>query len=229
MYYFDITYVIFVLPAVIFALIAQGMVQSAFKKYQKVPTHNRMTGAMAADRVLRQSGVYDVGIERVAGQLTDHYDPRTKTIRLSEGVYNGISVAAVGIAAHEAGHAVQRQEGYGPMKVRQAIIPVSQVGSFLAMPLVLLGFVFNYDVLINLGILFFGLATLFQLITLPVEFNASRRALQSIEGQNLLNECELPQARKVLRAAAMTYVAALAVSLMQLLRLVILSGNRRSR
>ena len=187
-----------------------------------------MTGAQAARRVLEINGVSGVRIERVSGQLTDHFDPRTNVIRLSESVYDAASISAVGVAAHEAGHAVQYAKGYVPIKLRSAILPVSQIGSQLSMPLLLMGIILSFELLINLGIIFFCAALLFQLVTLPVEFNASRRAMSAIEsGYLLTDERSVKGARSVLRAAAMTYVAAVIVSVMQLLRLLSLAGRRR--
>ena len=215
---FDELYLFLVLPTIVFSLWAQFRVSSSFKKYSRQSTSNKMTGADAAREVLRLAGVTDVGIEPVSGNLTDHFDPRANVIRLSENVYNVSSVAAVGVAAHEAGHAIQYAESYAPMKIRAAIIPVTNVGSKLAVPLVILGIVLNMTGLINIGILLFGAVVLFQLITLPVEFNASRRALKSLDKSHMLTREEYPDSKKVLNAAALTYVAALALSLAQLLR-----------
>lgn len=220
------SYIIYVLPALLISLAAQIAVKSSFSKYSKV--YCAMTGAQAARRVLEINGVSGVKIERVSGQLTDHYDPRTNVIRLSESVYDAASISAVGVAAHEAGHAVQYAKGYVPIKLRSAILPVSQIGSQLSMPLLLMGIVLSFELLINLGIIFFCAALLFQLVTLPVEFNASRRAMSAIEsGYLLTDERSVKGARSVLRAAAMTYVAAVIVSVMQLLRLLSLAGRRR--
>ena len=220
------SYIIYVLPALLISLAAQMAVKSSFSKYSKV--YCAMTGAQAARRVLEINGVSGVRIERVSGQLTDHFDPRTNVIRLSESVYNAASISAVGVAAHEAGHAVQYAKGYVPIKLRSAILPVSQIGSQLSMPLLLMGIILSFELLINLGIIFFCAALLFQLVTLPVEFNASRRAMSAIEsGYLLTDERSVKGARSVLRAAAMTYVAAVIVSVMQLLRLLSLAGRRR--
>lgn len=220
------SYIIYVLPALLISLAAQMAVKSSFSKYSKV--YCAMTGAQAARRVLEINGVSGVRIERVSGQLTDHFDPRTNVIRLSESVYDAASISAVGVAAHEAGHAVQYAKGYMPIKLRSAILPVSQIGSQLSMPLLLIGIVLSFELLINLGIIFFCAALLFQLVTLPVEFNASRRAMSAIEsGYLLTDERSVKGARSVLRAAAMTYVAAVIVSVMQLLRLLSLAGRRR--
>ena len=229
MFYFDYTYLIFVLPALLLALWAQTSVQSTFKKYSKVISSRRMTGAEAARRILDANGLYNVEVRKVSGQLTDHFDPRTNTVSLSESVYDNTSVAAIGVAAHESGHAVQHAVGYSPMKLRAAIIPVTQIGSRLAVPLVILGLLLAIPSLAYAGCIFFATATVFQLVTLPVEFNASRRALEAIEGTGLLNNEELDCSKKVLTAAAMTYVAALAVSLGQLLRLLFLVTNGRDR
>ena len=227
-YGFDMTYVVFVLPALIFTLIAQGMVQSAFKKYARVPSDRGMTGADAARLVLEQNGVTGVRIASTSGSLTDHYDPRDNTIYLSQTVFDVQSAAAVGVAAHEAGHAVQHATGYTPIKIRSAIIPVTNIGSNLAMPLIILGIILSFPTLAYIGVAAFGLSTLFQFVTLPVEFDASGRALKALEGS--LDGEDLASARKVLRAAALTYVAALAVSLVNLLRLlIIVAGNDRRR
>jgi Zn-dependent membrane protease YugP len=225
-YYGDYSYFIYILPALIFALYAQARVKRAYAENSRVMTSRGLTGADAASAILRRNGVYDVRIEHIAGQLSDHYDPRGKVIRLSDSVYGSTSVAAVGVAAHEAGHALQYQTGYVPIRLRSLIIPVTQIGSSLAIPLVLIGlFLYSYPLQLA-GILFFSLAVIFQLITLPVEFNASRRALSVLEEGRYLNEDELPAAKKVLSAAAMTYIAALAVSLAQFLRLFALVNGR---
>lgn len=231
-YGFDMTYVILVLPCILLSLWASANVNSTFQKYAKQYSQRRLTGAEAAQRVLYSCGVSGVRIERVSGNLTDHYDPKANVIRLSDGVYNNTSTAAIGVACHEAGHAVQYATGYAPIKLRAAIIPVTNFGSKLAMPLILLGLIlysFSYfgDTLIYLGIACFGLSLIFQLVTLPVEFNASHRALQTIDSAGLLTQEEQVGARKTLRAAALTYVAATAVSLAQLLRLLTLFGGRR--
>ncbi|MBQ6892938.1 MAG: zinc metallopeptidase [Clostridia bacterium] len=228
-YGIDIWYIVLVLPAIILSLIASTAVNSTFKKYSKVASRRGTTGADAAQQVLSANGVNGVRIEHVSGNLTDHFDPKTNTIRLSDSVYSSTSVAAVGVAAHEAGHAVQYAKNYAPMKVRAAIIPITNIGSNLAMPLVLLGILLSAPVLANIGILAFSFSTLFQLVTLPVEFNASKRAVDAIEGF-AADESEVKAAKKVLTAAASTYVAALAVSLANLLRLVlIVNGGRRRR
>ena len=231
---FDWTYVVLVLPCVIFAMWASSSVNSTFNKYSKQYSSRGITGAQAAERVLRANGVSGVRIERVAGQLTDHYDPKTNVIRLSDSVYASTSTAAIGVACHEAGHAVQYAMNYAPIKLRAAIIPLTNFGSRLAMPLILAGILFTFlgefsTVLVYLGIAAFGLSFVFQLVTLPVEFNASRRAMQAIENANLLTEEEQRGARKTLKAAALTYVAATAVALAQLLRLIAIFGGRRRR
>ena len=233
-YGFDWTYLILVLPCIILSMWASSSVNSTFKRYSSVLSSRRITGADAAQRVLYANGVRGVQIQRVSGNLTDHYDPRTNVIRLSDSVYNSTSVAAIGVACHEAGHAVQYAQNYGPIKLRSAIIPITNIGSKLAMPLILLGillsFLGNFSyALVYLGIAAFGLSLVFQLVTLPVEFNASRRAIQAIENGNILTDEELRGARKTLKAAAMTYVAATAVALAQLLRLIVLFGGRRRR
>ena len=231
-YGFDMTYIILVLPFVILALWANSNVNSTFEKYSRQMSMRRITGAQAAQRVLASNGVSGVRIERVNGNLTDHYDPRTNVIRLSDSVYSSTSTAAIGVACHEAGHAVQYAQHYAPIKLRAAIIPVTNIGSKLAMPLILLGILFSAFAdmsytLVYLGIACFGLSLVFQLVTLPVEFNASRRAMEAIESAGILTEAEQKGARKTLTAAAMTYVAAAAVALMQLLRLIMIFGGRR--
>lgn len=231
-YYFDWTYVVLVLPCVILALWASANVNSTFKRYSSVASMRRITGAQAAQRVLSVNGVTGVRIERVSGNLTDHYDPKSNVIRLSDNVYDSVSVSAIGVACHEAGHAVQYAQHYAPIKLRAAIIPITNIGSKLAMPLILLGLVLSVFMeasygFVYLGIACFGLSLVFQLVTLPVEFNASRRAMQAIESVGLLTEDEQRGARKTLSAAAMTYVAATAVSLAQLLRLLVIFGGRR--
>ena len=228
-YGFDWTYLALVLPCLILSLWASSNVNSTFRKYSKQYSLRRLTGAEAAQRVLSANGVRDVRIEHVSGNLTDHYDPKSNVIRISDQVYSNTSTAAIGVACHEAGHAVQYAEGYAPIKLRAAIIPVTNIGSRMALPLILLGLLFSSfgDTLIYLGIGCFSLSLVFQLVTLPVEFNASRRALQAIESGNLLTEEEQKGARKTLTAAALAYVAATAVSLAQLVRLLALFGGRR--
>ena len=232
--YFDWTYLVLVLPCVILSMWASSNVNSTFRKYANQLSIRRITGAEAAQRVLSANGVRGVRIERVSGNLTDHFDPRANVIRLSDSVYSSTSTAAIGVACHEAGHAVQYAQQYAPIKLRAAVIPITNIGSKLAMPLILLGVLFSsfaemsYS-LVYLGIACFGLSLVFQLITLPVEFNASRRAMQAIESAAILTEEEQHGARKTLTAAALTYVAATAVALMQLLRLIMIFGGRRRR
>lgn len=231
--YFDMNYVYFVLPAVLLSLWASARVKSTFRKYSRQNSAARISGAQAAQRVLYANGITGTRIERVSGALTDHYDPKANVIRLSEAVHDSTSTAAIGVACHEAGHVLQYAQGYGPIKLRAAIIPVTSLGSKLAVPLIILGIILNgyaaiYINIAYIGIVLFGACVVFQLVTLPVEFNASRRALAAIEGQGMLSDAELEGSRRVLRAAAMTYVAALAVSLAQLLRFILLvSGGRR--
>ena len=226
-YGFDYTYLVFVLPALLIALVAQIKVKTTFRKYAKVMNARGLSGAEVAAKILSSNGVLDVAVQRVSGNLTDHFDPTARVIRLSQSVYDSHSVAAVGVAAHEAGHALQYAEDYFPIRLRAAIIPVTKVGSALSWPLIILGLVFSFGILVNIGIILFSVVTLFQLVTLPVEFNASRRALNILQQQGILAPEELVGARKVLTAAAMTYVAALLVSVMQLLRLIALFSNRR--
>jgi len=228
--FFDSYYFLLVVPAMIFAFWAQARVNSTFRRYSQQAVRSGMTGADAAEAVLRLNGVTGVRIERIDGELTDHYDPRDNVIRLSRPVCDVSSVAAVGVAAHEAGHAVQYAVGYGPIKLRTAIIPVTKFGSALSMPLVIAGLIFSYEPLFMAGIIFFCAALFFQLVTLPVEYNASERAVAALAESGALTDDELPGARSTLSAAALTYVAALAVSLMQLLRLLLLfGGNSRRR
>ena len=224
---FDYLYLILVLPALLFSMWAQYKVTSSFGKYSKQRTKNGMTGADAAREVLQRAGVSGVKIERISGNLTDHFDPRENVIRLSDSVHDVPSVAAVGVAAHEAGHAIQYAEHYSPMKVRALIIPVTNLGSKLSIPLIIIGFLFEFSGLINLGILLFGTIVMFQLITLPVEFNASRRAVNILSDSRLLTADEVPASKQVLTAAALTYVGALAVSLAQLLRFILIAARRR--
>lgn len=228
--FIDSYYIILVLPAIIFAMIAQAKVNTTFNKYSSVRTRRGITGADAARAVLEANGVGGVRIERVSGNLTDHYDPRTNVIRLSDSVYDADTVAAVGVAAHEAGHAVQYAQQYVPIKLRAAIIPVTQIGSSLAMPMIFIGMFIDAFSLIKLGLIFFFMSVLFQLLTLPVEINASNRAIDAIAATQILGEDELPGAQKTLTAAALTYVAALMVALAQFLRLfLIFGGGRRDR
>ncbi|MBO5169131.1 MAG: zinc metallopeptidase [Candidatus Faecousia sp.] len=235
MYYyygFDWTYVVLVLPCILLSLWASANVNSTFKRYSGQYSRRGLTGAQAAERVLRANGVTNVRIERVSGNLTDHFDPKSSVIRLSDNVYGNTSTAAIGVACHEAGHAVQYAQDYAPIRIRSAVIPATNLGSKLAMPLILLGLLIGFmgDLsyfLIYLGIGCFGLSLVFQLVTLPVEFDASRRAMAAIAQSELLTEEEQRGARKTLTAAALTYVAATAVALSQLLRLLVLFGGRR--
>jgi len=233
--YIDWTYIILVLPAVLFASWAQMRVNSIFKKYSQTGTSRNVSGYDAARAILDANGLRSVPIERVRGDLTDHYDPQSRVLRLSDSVFGSTSAAAVGVAAHEAGHAVQHAAGYRPLAIRNAIVPICNFGSKIAFPLVLIGILFSsagafFVNLAYVGVACFGLVTLFQLVTLPTEFNASNRAMAGIQACGLLNAEDSTAAKKVLWAAAMTYVAALAVSLMQLLRLLLLvGGNNRRR
>lgn len=229
MYYWDPTYLL-VLVGVVICLIASSKMNSTFKKYSRVRNHMGITGRETAERVLHSAGIYDVRVEHVSGNLTDHYDPRTKVLRLSDATYSSTSVAAMGVAAHECGHAIQHETSYAPLKLRSAFVPVANFGSQIAWPLILIGLIFNgsmSSMLINLGILAFSMAVIFQLITLPVEFNASNRAIRVLAGTGMLQGDEVKHAKKVLSAAALTYVAGAASSILQLLRLLLLTRNRR--
>ncbi|MCL2003538.1 MAG: zinc metallopeptidase [Oscillospiraceae bacterium] len=225
---FDVYYIALVVPAVLLSLFCQFKVSSTFKKYSRVRTRRGVTGEQIAAQVCRLTGTQNVPVRAVGGHLTDHFNPKDNSIGLSQSVYGEASVAAAGVAAHEAGHAAQYAHGYGPIKLRSAILPVTRFGSMLAMPLIIAGFVFEtMPFLVNAGIALFSLAVFFQILTLPVEFNASRRALRALESGNMLDADELRGAKKVLSAAAMTYVAAMAVSLMQLIRLMLVARGRR--
>lgn len=229
-FYFDSTYIL-VLPAIILAVIAQGKVSSTFNKYSRVPSRIGMTGAEAARRIMEQNGIYDVSIERVAGNLTDHYDPSKKVLRLSDNVYSSSSIAAIGVAAHETGHAIQHARGYAPLSLRSIMVPAVNFGSRLFLPLILLGLLFSFsstmgNSLITLGIILFGITVLFTLVTLPVEFNASKRAIACLTESRILYDDEVDGAKKVLSAAAMTYVASAAMAIAQFLRLLVLFGGR---
>lgn len=229
-YGFDWTYLVFIVPCIIITLICQIKVQSTFSKYSKIRNSRNITGAQAAEYVLRQNGVTGVRIEHVSGSMTDHFDPRTNVIRLSDTVYNSNSVAAVGVACHEAGHAVQHAEGYLPNKIRVIILPMAKIGSQLSWILILLGLVFTAKVgfvLLYIGIVLFSLSVLFTIATLPVEFNASKRALECIRESDLLYSDEYTGAKRTLQAAAMTYVASALTAIMQLLRLIIIARGRR--
>jgi len=226
-YYFDIYYLILIVPALLFGLWAQSQVNSNFSKYSKVGTMRGMTGAQAAEYILQQNGIYDVEVRHISGNLTDNFNPRNKTINLSDSVYNSTSIAAIGVAAHEAGHAVQHAVNYKPIRIREMIIPVTQMGSWLYLPVIFIGFLFSSQYLVNLGILLFATLAIFQLVTLPVEFNASDRAITTLANSGILYGEEITGAKKVLKAAALTYVAALVSSLAQLLRLILIFGGRR--
>ena len=225
--FFDTSYLIFVLPTLFLAMWAQAKVSSTYAKYGKIRSMRGITGAEVAERILRQNGVHNVTVERVAGNLTDHFDPRTNVIRLSETVYGSSSVAALGVAAHETGHALQHNQGYFPIKMRNAVLPVANLGSQAAFPLVLIGLLLSSGVMVDIGIILFGAVVLFQLFTLPVEFDASRRAIAVLDSEAFLEDDELKGAKKVLTAAAMTYVAAAATAIGNLLRLLYISGRRR--
>lgn len=228
-FYYDPTYVM-VLIGVVICMLASANVNRTFQKYSRIRSHSAMTGREAAERLLHANGIYDVMVQHVAGNLTDHYDPRNKTLNLSDSTYASTSVAAIGVAAHECGHAVQHANGYAPLKIRGSLVPVANFGSTLAWPLILIGFLIQGNasvLLINLGILLFSAAVLFQIVTLPVEFNASSRALKALETNGILYTEEVADTRKVLRAAALTYVASAASAILQLLRLILISGGRR--
>lgn len=238
MFWIDQYYILLVLPTVILALYAQAKVNSTFNRYRQERSYRGMTGQEVALQMLRNAGIMDVPVQMVAGHLTDHYDPKNRVLRLSESVFNSSSIAAIGVAAHEAGHAIQHQEGYGPLHLRNAIIPLTRIGSSLSMPLIFIGIAMGglssvasamnmgwY--IIVAGIALFGVAVLFQVITLPVEFNASRRALVTLGSTQILMEDEVKKARKVLSAAALTYVAAMAQAVANLLRLLLIVGGRR--
>lgn len=225
-YYFDPTYIMVLIGAVL-SIIASARVNAAFNKYARVRSMSGMTGAQAAEEILRRRGIYDVRVEHIRGNLTDHYDPGKKVVRLSDSVYGSMSVAAIGVAAHECGHVMQHHEGYAPLNFRTALVPAANIGSRLGMPIIILGIIFGSNpLLINIGIWVFSLAVLFQVVTLPVEFNASRRALACIEQYGIVTGDERKKSAKVLKAAAYTYVAAAAASILQLLRLVMLFGRR---
>lgn len=227
-YYFDPTWILVIVGAIL-SMAASARVNSTFSKYSKVRSMTGMTGAEAARRLLNSQGIYDVQVRSVRGNLTDHYDPRTKTVNLSESVYDAVSVAAIGVAAHECGHAIQDNVGYVPLRLRGAIVPVANIGSQAAFPLIILGVIIGGmgSPLVNIGLILFSLAVIFQLVTLPVELNASRRAVTLLDSVGILGGQEVNQVGKVLGAAALTYVAALAASVLQLLRLLILFGGRR--
>ena len=232
MYYpmfFEPTYML-VIIGVIICLLASSRMKSTFNKYSRVRNHSGMTGREAAEQVLRGAGIYDVRVEHISGDLTDHYDPRTKVLRLSDATYNSTSVAAIGVAAHECGHAIQHATGYAPLKIRGALVPVANFGSTIAWPLILIGLLFSSQssmLFLNLGIIAFSLAVLFQIVTLPVEFNASSRAIRILGSSGMLYEDEVDATKKVLSAAALTYVAGAASAILQLLRIILLANSRR--
>lgn len=229
-YYYDWTYLL-VLIGVVICMAASGRVNSVFSRYSRVRSHSGMTGKEAAERILRRNGIYDVQVIHIPGNLTDHYNPGKKTLGLSDTVYNSSSVAAIGVAAHECGHAVQHAAGYAPLSIRGALVPVANFGSALSWPLILIGLLVNSQMsglLINLGILLFSAAVLFQIVTLPVEFNASSRAVRVLESSGMLYPEEVGDVKKVLRAAALTYVAGAASMILQFLRLIIIGGRRRN-
>ena len=227
-FYFDSTYILIIIGAIL-CLLASAKVRSTYSRYQRVRSASGLTGREAAERILYYSGIQDVRVEHVAGNLTDHYDPRSKALRLSDTTYGSPSVAAVGVAAHECGHAIQHARGYAPLSFRSALVPLANFGSTIAWPLIILGFLFNNQssqLFINIGILAFSLAVLFQIVTLPVEFNASGRALRILSETGMLQSEELSMTRKVLSAAALTYVASAAAAILQLLRLILLANRR---
>lgn len=228
-YYWDPTYILVVIGAVI-CMIASARVKGTFNKYSQLRSMSGMNGAQVAQRVLQAAGIYDVQVRHVSGSLTDHYDPRTKTVNLSDPVYNATSVAALGIAAHECGHAIQHAKSYAPLSIRSALVPIANFGSMLAWPVILIGLFFNTrssGLIIDIGILLFSAAVLFQLVTLPVEFDASRRALVMLRTQGILADDELKYTRRVLKSAALTYVASAAAAILQLLRIILITNGRR--
>lgn len=229
--YFDSTYML-VLIGVIICMVASAKMNATFNRYSRVRSRSGLTGREAAERILYSAGIRDVRVEHVPGNLTDHYDPRRKVLRLSDATYNSNSVAAIGVAAHECGHAIQHETGYVPLAVRGSLVPIANFGSSIAWPLILIGLFMNSGMsalLLNLGILAFSLAVLFQIVTLPVEFNASGRAMAMLSQYGILGQQEVGHVRKVLSAAALTYVAAAASSVLQMLRLILLFGNRGGR
>lgn len=228
-YYWDPTYILVVIGAVI-CMIASARVKGTFNKYSQLRSMSGMNGAQVAQRVLQAAGIYDVQVRHVSGSLTDHYDPRTKTVNLSDPVYNATSVAALGVAAHECGHAIQHAKSYAPLSIRSALVPIANFGSMLAWPIILIGLFFNTrssGLIIDIGILLFSAAVLFQLVTLPVEFDASRRALVMLRTQGILADDELKYTRRVLKSAALTYVASAAAAILQLLRIILITNGRR--
>ena len=227
MIWYDYYYLILVVPALIISLIAQANVKKAYSSMAKIQNKKRLTGADAAYRVLQFYGINNVQIQMTQGKLTDHYDPRTNVIRLSPEVFSGTSIASVGIACHEAGHAAQHAQNYAPIRMRNAVLPVANIGSSVGFTVAILGYFMGLDIIVNIGVILFAAVVLFQLITLPVEFNASSRAIKVIGETNMLYDEEIPKARKVLRAAALTYVASLLVSVMSLIRLILRTNRRR--
>ena len=228
-YYWDPTYILVVIGAVI-CMIASARVKGTFNKYSQLRSMSGMNGAQVAQRVLQAAGIYDVQVRHVSGSLTDHYDPRTKTVNLSDPVYNATSVAALGVAAHECGHAIQHAKSYAPLSIRSALVPIANFGSMLGWPVILIGLLFNTrssGLIIDIGILLFSAAVLFQLVTLPVEFDASRRALVMLRTQGILADDELRYTRRVLKSAALTYVASAAAAILQLLRIILITNGRR--
>lgn len=228
-YYWDPTYILVVIGAVI-CMIASARVKGTFNKYSQLRSMSGMNGAQVAQRVLQAAGIYDVQVRHVSGSLTDHYDPRTKTVNLSDPVYNATSVAALGVAAHECGHAIQHAKSYAPLSIRSALVPIANFGSMLAWPVILIGLFFNTrssGLIIDIGILLFSAAVLFQLVTLPVEFDASRRALVMLRTQGILADDELKYTRRVLKSATLTYVASAAAAILQLLRIILITNGRR--
>jgi len=228
-YGIDMTYIILVLPALLFAMYAQSQVTGTFNKFRTVGNRRGYTGADVARRILDMNGLHNVIIERVSGNLTDHFDPKANVVRLSDSTYSSTSVAAIGVAAHEVGHAVQYAEGYAPIKIRNSIVPVVQIASYAAWPLAIFGIIMSWSKLATIGVLMFLAVVIFQVITLPVEFNASRRAIQTLGNNAILDDEELGASKKVLRAAAMTYVASAAVAIANLLRLLVITGVGRRR
>ena len=226
-FYYDPTYILIII-GMILSVAAQGYVKSTYAKYSRVRSRSGLTGAQVAERILHQAGIYDVRVEHVAGNLTDHYDPRVKVVRLSDAVHNSTSVAAQAVAAHECGHVIQDATGYSALRFRNQLVPVAQFGANISWPLILVGFFLNGQFLITFGILLFSLAVLFQLVTLPVEFNASNRALKILEQNGILGSDEIGGSKKVLKAAALTYVAAAAASILQLVRLLLLFNRRNN-
>ncbi len=228
-FYIDPYYIYLVLPALLISILAQIGVKSTFSKYSRQFSRRGIPASAVARQILDQNGLYHVSIQRVAGNLTDHYDPRTNIVSLSDSVFDSTSVASIGVAAHEVGHAIQHATGYVPIKLRNAIVPVANIGSTISIPLAILGLFMGLPILVDIGIILFSSVTLFQLITLPVEFNASRRAISTIEAGRMLEGEEVTGARRVLRAAAMTYVAATLTAIANLARIILLFGNRNRR